>query len=230
MISRGRALSVLAAAVALACTYDFDRFEDANPASSGASSTAGSSGAGAANTGGRATSGAGGQAGENEPSGTAGAPSTGEGGGGFSCAKLDGVVHEGHCYFAIAPGTGLSWSAAREACESYSTSSHLLTIGSNAEQRAVEDALTPAVSDFWIGLSLANVEDDPGEECEDAPESCPFTWVDGEAVSYANWAEHSKRDVEPNYTGACVRLQLDGFKWADFDCSTRLPAVCEHDG
>jgi hypothetical protein len=215
-----RAVIVLTAPTALACTYDFDRFEDAVPGSPGA-----------AGAGGLGTGGTNAESAENGGTGAAGKPSSGEGGNtGSSCDELGGAIHDGHCYFTIAPSTGLLWTAAREACESYSASAHLATITSSAEQAAAEAAVSPAVADYWIGLSLADVERDPGNSCARSPESCPFEWVTGDTVSYSNWAEHDKGDVEPNYTGACVRLQLEGFTWADFDCSTRLPALCEDDG
>jgi hypothetical protein len=230
-------VAIVTAVFAVACTYDFDRFENASPASSGGTATAGSSGSGGnGNVGAGARGGSGGRGGESGENsggglGEAGGPETGEGGGaGFSCDELDGVVHDEHCYFVLAPGSGLSWTMARETCEGYSPSSHLVTISSSAEQAAIENALSPSVSDYWIGLALADVENEPNDDCDEAPESCPFEWVTGEALSYANWAAHGKNDVEPNYTGACVRLQLDDFNWADFDCGTRLPAVCEHDG
>jgi hypothetical protein len=231
-MSSGRAVSVLAAAVALACTYDFDRFEAATPGSSGASGS-GASGSGPS-AGGTSTGGTSGEAGENGEmavGGESGTPSTGAGGAtGLSCDELGGVIHDGRCYFTIAPGTGLRWSAARETCAGYSPTSHLAAITSSEEQAAIEATLSPAVSDYWIGLSLADVESDPDDDCDESPETCPFEWVTGDALSYSNWAAHSETDLEPNYTGACVRLQLDGLTWADFDCSTRLPALCEDGG
>ncbi len=148
---------------------------------------------------------------------------------GFPCSELGGVSSRRKLLLRDRDRHGLFWGSARETCEEYSPSSHLATITSDAEQSAIEDAFSPSVTDYWIGLSLGNVEHDPDEECDEEPERCPFEWVTGDALSYANWAEHSQSDVEPNYTGACVRLQLDGFAWADFDCSTRLPALCEHD-
>lgn len=223
------------AIAAMACTYDFDRFADATPASSAGAPSAGSSGSASGGSAGKhAAGGKGGESGESGGQalgGQAGDPATGAGGGaGFSCDELGGAVHDEHCYFAIAPGSGLLWASARETCESFSPSSHLATITSHAEQAAIEDAFSPSVTDYWIGLSLADVEDEPSDDCDEAPESCPFEWVTGDKLIYTNWAEHSESDEEPNYTGACVRLQLDGFAWADFDCGTRLPALCEHDG
>lgn len=229
-------IGILTAVAALGCTYDFDRFESPGAASSGGTTATGGTGTGGGGKGGASAGGsgqvsAGGASGEEGLGGeTGGGAVSGEGGAaGFSCSELGGKVHDGNCYFAIAPGTGLSWGSARETCEKYSPSSHLATIGSDQEQAAIEAALSPSVSDYWIGLSLANIESEPDEACDDEPESCPFEWVTGDALSYANWGEYSESDVEPNYTGACVRLQLDGFAWADYDCSTRLPALCEHD-
>jgi hypothetical protein len=234
MLHRGILGAIGAAFVALGCTYDFDRFESPGAAGSGGSATAGSAestaGKAGASSGGARSGSEGGASGDSELGGESGrgaAPGDGTGAG-FSCEAVSGTGDGDHCYFAIAPDAGLSWAAARETCEGYSPSSHLLTIGSFAEQAAIDETFARAGSEYWIGLSLSDVEGAPDDACQESPERCPFEWVTGDALSYENWARHSKNEIEPNYTGACVRLQLDDFAWADFDCSSRLAALCEH--
>lgn len=148
---------------------------------------------------------------------------------GFDCERVDGVVWNGHCYFAIAPGTGLIWTRARSTCETFD-SAYLATLTSSEEQDAVEAAFFPATADYWIGLALEGAPSQtPPSSCRTTAGSCPFLWVTGEELSFTNWARRSSTDAEPNYTGACVRLQLTDRSWADYGCGAQLPAICEHD-
>jgi hypothetical protein len=59
--------------------------------------------------------------------------------------------------------------------------------------------------------------------------SCPWLWVTDDKFAFSKWARRDGSDPEPNFTGACVRLQLTDRSWADFPCGTQLPAICEHD-
>jgi hypothetical protein len=157
------------------------------------------------------------------------APEQDSGPPGFDCATLDGLVWNGHCYFSIAAGTGLIWTRAKTTCESFSDS-HLATLTTSAEQAAIEGAFFPSTTDYWIGLSLQDPSSQtPPSSCKTTPGSCPFRWVTGEVLSFTKWTQRSGTDAEPNYTGACVRLQLTDRSWADFGCGAQLPAICEHD-
>jgi Lectin C-type domain len=161
-----------------------------------------------------------------EPDATADADS---GPAGFDCEMLDGLLWNDHCYFVISQGTGLIWTRARTTCESFSDS-HLATLTSAAEEAAVEGAFFPATQDYWIGLALENPgTQTPPATCKTMPGSCPFRWVTGERLMFSKWSQRSGTDSEPNYTGACVRLQITDRSWADFGCGTQLPAICEHD-
>jgi hypothetical protein len=82
-------------------------------------------------------------------------------------------------------------------------------------------------NDAWIGLSLAELTDPNSATCKATPSSCPFLWLTGEPLSYTNWGNHGPNDREPNYTGACVRLQGTTLDWADQDCNERVRAICE---
>ncbi len=146
---------------------------------------------------------------------------------GLDCDSVGGMVHGEHCYFVIAEGTGLGWEAARDACRAHSPDTHLVTITSDDEQTWLEATFFPGSKDLWIGLALEDTGSDPSSTCRLLPDLCPFSWVTDEALDYTHWAVHSESDVEPNYTGACVRLQLDDQNWADLDCKTTLSAICE---
>ena len=148
---------------------------------------------------------------------------------GFDCAQLAGKVLDGHCYFVIAPGTGLVWSRAQSTCEEFE-GAHLASVTSADEQAALEAAFFPSTADYWIGLALEGASNQtPPASCKTNPRSCPFLWVSGEELSFTKWSRRSANDVEPNYTGACVRLQLTDKSWADYGCGTQLPAICEHE-
>jgi hypothetical protein len=188
---------------------------------------AGSSGKG---TGGADATGGPSKGGTTSGGGTGGnAGGTGGGGGmlGFDCDELSGTIANQHCYFAVGRGAGLSWRAAKAACEIYSA--HLVTITSSAEEELVQSRFFPAVSDYWIGLALNDTSGDtPPRTCKSAPSTCPFRWVTGEALSYADWATRGGSDSEPNFSGPCVRIQLSDLKWADYGCSMgQLPGICE---
>ena len=149
---------------------------------------------------------------------------------GFDCQALDGTVFGGHCYFTIGPAMGLSWSSARTQCGTFSNA-HLVTVTSAQEQTALEGTFLPSTTDYWIGLSLQGASTQtPPASCKTNPRSCPFQWTTREPLSYAKWARRAGSDSEPNYSGACVRVQaMDTMSWADVGCDSVLPAICEHD-
>jgi hypothetical protein len=169
--------------------------------------------------------------GSNGPGGSSGAPGGGGSGGdaAVDCPEATGTVFNGHCYFLIGDGFGesLEWDEARTACTSRIAGSHLVTITSEAEEQFVEAAFFPATQDRWIGLALADTTGNPSNSCRRTPALCPFEWVTSESLSYTKWGSYSPNDVEPNYSGSCVRIQFDTVDWADRDCDENLPAICE---
>jgi hypothetical protein len=188
-------------------------------------SSGGSAGRGGTSTGGAGAGGtsAGGHTG-------AGAPSGGKAGSGTagsaSVECSDGTTHDGHCYFLVGTSGGLDWEHAKSECDTHDA--HLVTITSSAEQMFVATTFFPSSDDAWIGLSLEDTRSNPSSLCSLAPDACPFLWVTAEKLDYDAWAMRSGDD-EPNYTGACVRLQASDQAWADTGCSSEFRAVCERD-
>jgi hypothetical protein len=181
-------------------------------------------------SGGQGGSGNGGKGGATS-AGQAGKSSAGAGGtGALSCTGSGATTYGGHCYFLVGDDTPLDWSSAKSACVAHSSSAHLVTIGSKEEQAMLVASFFPATVDTWIGLSLADVTKDPSSACKLAPDQCPFAWVTGEKLAYTDWTVRSGTDSEPNYTGACVRVQATDQTWGDTTCSGKLRAICEEDG
>jgi hypothetical protein len=179
-------------------------------------------------SGGGSPGGRGGTAGTAANSGAPGAGSGGDGGG-FDCSEAAGTVFNGHCYFLIGDGfgDGLEWNDARTACADLIAGAHLVTITSEPEEQFVEATFFPATADRWIGLALADTTGNPSNSCRRTPALCPFEWVTSESLSYTKWGSYSPTDLEPNYSGSCVRIQFDSIDWADRDCDDNLPAICE---
>lgn len=191
--------------------------------SAGAGGT--TSGAGGKTTGGAGGKPSAGTGGATSSGGQAGKPSAGTGGGaGASCS---GTTYAGHCYFLIGDDTPLDWPSAKSACAAKSSTTHLVTVGSADEQAMLASAFFPTTSDTWIGLSLEDTTKDPSSACKLEPTQCPFQWVTGEKLTYTDWTVRSGSDDEPNYTGACVRLQAADQTWADTGCSGKNRAICE---
>ncbi|HTQ05703.1 MAG TPA: C-type lectin domain-containing protein [Polyangiaceae bacterium] len=202
---------------------------------SGGSGEGGTANAGKASAGKGGTSPSGGKGGGTSGTGGAGGssgkPSAGASGtGGASCTGSGATSHDGHCYFLVGDDTPLDWSSAKSACEAHSSTTHLVTIGSADEQAMLVSSFFPSTSDTWIGLSLDDVTKDPSSLCKVDPSQCPFKWVTGEKLGYTDWTMRSGSDSEPNYTGACVRLQAADQTWADTSCSSKNRAICEDDG
>jgi hypothetical protein len=192
----------------------------------GGTSNAGEGGIGpgaAPSDGGAGPAGAAGDGGA-QPGGAGGMKSTGgSGSGGFDCSAVSGTVWNDHCYF-VTPKSE-SWVNARATCQGF-PAAQLVAIGDEAEQQMIETTFLEA-DDLWIGLSLADTSANPPASCKSMPATCPFVWVTSEPLGYTKWGAHSDTDREPNYSGACVRIQVDANTWADLQCSTSLPALCE---
>ena len=143
--------------------------------------------------------------------------------GGAACDALGGVEFEGHCYFYVS--SLLSFEAARSACAEASAT--LVAINSLEEQRFLESTFFAPANDAWIGLSLAELDNPSSAMCKAMPSACPFRWQTDEPLSYTKWGSHSATDAEPNYTGACVRMQGATLDWADQGCNERVRSICE---
>jgi Lectin C-type domain len=157
---------------------------------------------------------------------TGGAPSSG--GAGSSCTDVKGTTYNGHCYFSIGDDSALDWPSAKSSCEAHSSSTHLVTIGSSGEQAMLAQAFFPATVETWIGLSLADVTKDPPSLCALLPDQCPFQWVTGEPLDYADWAQSGS--TEPNYSGSCVRMHASDQAWGDTSCTgNKYRAICEEE-
>lgn len=187
----------------------------------------GSAGRGGTSMGGSGTGGT--AAGRAGAGGTAsgGAPSGGSAGN-APVACSDGTTHDGHCYFLVGTSSGLDWEHAKSECEA--SGAHLVTITSSGEQTFVAATFFPSSDDAWIGLSLEDTRSDPSTLCSLIPDSCPFLWVTGEKLDYTAWGMRSGGDDEPNYSGACVRLQAADQAWADLGCGSTFRGICERDG
>jgi hypothetical protein len=194
--------------------------EGGAPASAGgeAGADAGSGTGGTAN-GGTANGGT-----ANGGNASGGSATAGAGGSsGADCDALAGTTFDGHCYFYLS--SLLDFASARSECEEASAT--LVAINSDAEQRFLESTFFAPANDAWIGLSLAELTNPNTATCKATPSSCPFLWLTGEPLSYTKWGNHSASDREPNYTGACVRLQGATLDWADQGCDERVRAICE---
>ena len=191
-------LFAAASAALLGCSYDFDRFDAREVAAPPADDAASDAGADVESD---ATLDAGADAVVDDAA-TPDAPTV------AACTEADSVLDpsSGHCYF-VAPGTSHAWSTASTQCTD--VGAHLVTIGSDAEQRLV--APFAAARSQWIGLSSDG--------------SGTFTWVDGAPLSYAAWD-----NGEPAFsTSRCVTLSATAGAWATSRCSSVATALCERE-
>jgi hypothetical protein len=193
----------------------------ADPGEGGMGEAPGAGRGGASGTG-QSGAGAGGRSGS--PAGGAGASGV-AGSAPGDCSQ--GTTFGGHCYFLVGTTDGLDWASAQAACEAQG--GHLVTITSSEEQSMLASTFFPSTDDAWIGLSLDDVASDPSSVCKVLPDTCPFLWVTGEELAYDAWAVRSGDD-EPNYTGACARMQAADQAWADTGCTSPYRAICENDG
>eukprot|EP01046_Picozoa_sp_COSAG06_P026994 COSAG06_NODE_2358_length_7012_cov_4.376826_1_plen_654_part_00 len=115
-----------------------------------------------------------------------------------ACFKLfgDGIL-----------GQPLSWADAEEACQGMGSQTHLASVTSEEQQRAVQHLAHN--NDFvWIGLT-------------DSAEEGSFVWSDDEPLEYSNWSPG-----DPNGDGNGVALRgARGSKWIDLP-DKPCPYVC----
>jgi hypothetical protein len=259
--ARGFAAEPLLVAIALtsaSCSYDFDRFarpggragENAQGGAVG-DTTGGLGGVGDGGTpsgsgGSFSARGGGGMAGTAAPTGGTGGEASDAGptdassdGGGSYCDAVGGTVYQGHCY-VISP-LWAQWSAAQTNCENLG-SFHLVTITSAEEQAVVVRLMIPPADsgpgmDYWIGLSEPAGTSSQKKESNFGWVTAPAEHYDPSAAgTYRNWGTWTDADVEPNFTGDCVRVRyLDPMvsgrvgSWADCQCTDALPSICEHE-
>lgn len=191
--------------------------------------TAARGGGGAGGTSGVAGSGAASGSGGTDV-GSAGAPIAGGGESAApprieSCSMLaDAVVSEldGHCYRVTEQE--LSFAEADRVC--VEAGGHLVNIGS-----AEENEWVAALHDgeHWLGATDGRTDMVPGVG--------PYTWMNGETWTYADWEDGQPNAFEtdcPNeeVEGDCYEhcaFQTDEGDWNDRSCWHTIPSVCEWD-
>lgn len=142
-----------------------------------------------------------------------------------SCDMLGGaVVNEvnGHCYRVNFEN--LTFTAARDACRS--AGGHLATISDVAENDFVRDVHD---GEHWLGATDGRADTTPG--------AGTYSWVDGEAWSFADWEDEQPNAYETNCPGQddesdCFEhcaFQSDDGDWNDRSCWHTVVSVCEWD-
>ena len=126
-----------------------------------------------------------------------------------SCTVPSAKVFAGHCYFRI---EARSFTEAKAGCATFSATTHLVTIGSDGEQKVA--ASLGVGLERWIGLN---------RDFTAPAVKASYKWITGEATTFEDWAPG-----EPNGTGSCVRLLPDD-TWADRDCTNALTSICEEE-
>ena len=117
----------------------------------------------------------------------------------------DSVENDGSCYFFNT--NGVSHSAAAESCAS--RGSHLVSIGSAAEQNFLVQQIGSAGGDFWIGLEWTSGDD--------------YSWSDDSPMSFQYWADDST-----NEGGECFRMrEAENYKWHDRECGNKFGYICK---
>jgi hypothetical protein len=115
-----------------------------------------------------------------------------------ACFKLfgDGVL-----------GEPLDWADAEEACQGMGSQTHLASVTSEEQQRAVQH-LAASNNVVWIGLT-------------DSAEEGSFVWSDDEPLEYSNWYPG-----DPNGDGDAVALlEAQDHKWIDIP-DKPYPYIC----
>jgi cysteine-rich repeat protein len=133
----------------------------------------------------------------------------------------------GDCYlvFDLDPDIGCAEAEAETACTSLAQegSAHLASLGSGAENDFVRDLASAAgVQVTWIGL-------------DDLTAEGTYSWTDGTAFAYANWAagEPTDADADPDDPNDCVSVDTEpaspGYGWwDDRPPGSTVPYVCEY--
>ena len=115
------------------------------------------------------------------------------------------VCASGHCYYRIG---AMTWAGARASC--MAAGDHLVTIDSAAEQDVV---WMVSMGAGWIGAT------DEGSEAS-------WRWVTGDLWTEPRWGATQPDNAGTGENCAALWPGFDGL-WADLDCASVLPAVCE---
>jgi hypothetical protein len=116
----------------------------------------------------------------------------------------------GHCYMAFAPGGGVDWIAAVDACAALSPPGHLVTI-SSAEENAI---ILPLIGgEPWLGANDATTEG-------------VWVWVTGEPFAFQSWASGEPNDGDG---GEDCMARRAGGNWDDKDCGGGRDYICERE-
>lgn len=129
------------------------------------------------------------------------------------CKDTD-VAYKGSCY--LFPGLTHSWQDAKGVCET--SNSHLVVLNDRFESAFLSSYLGELGERAWIGMSGAAADDG----------SVTFSWVNGEAVEFTNWAEYEPAPTHGTCVAASGRLETPGL-WEVRDCNDNFQYVCEYD-
>jgi len=112
--------------------------------------------------------------------------------------------------FGVEIDPPLAWAAAEESCHLMGADTHLASVTTEEQQRAVAHlAKGTGRSQTWIGLN-------------DVADEGSFVWSDDEPLEYSNFVSG-----DPNGDGDGVTLwQARDYKWNDSAETTAFPYIC----
>ncbi|BFZ22372.1 hypothetical protein BsWGS_25410 [Bradybaena similaris] len=119
-------------------------------------------------------------------------------------------LYNGNCYH-VETASPKSWAAANAACTLMGAG--LASIHSDPEARTLTNYLQNVDMDVWIGLFKGQGDG--------------FSWYDGTAVGYLNWAAGEPNDPESYLHQDCVKIRNQDGEWADTDCSDQNAYLCK---
>ncbi|XP_067324507.1 C-type lectin lectoxin-Thr1-like [Anolis sagrei] len=129
---------------------------------------------------------------------------------------LNWFSHEQFCYYFSR--TPLNWYDAETDCRTYGKTSHLASILSDRELRAVSSSLQihyDEIYQIWIGLSSSS-----------RGKYRLWRWADNSAVDYLPWADLQPSNCYKRQN--CVELYgKDYMTWNDEDCEVKQPYLCK---
>ena len=110
-------------------------------------------------------------------------------------------------------GEPLGWADAEEACQEMGSQTHLASVTSEEQQRAVAHLASDASShDVWIGLN-------------DFAEEGSFVWSDDEPLEYANWNANAKGRPRPDANGVSLSMAAQD-TWFNNPETDLHPYIC----
>ena len=123
------------------------------------------------------------------------------------------------CYkFNVYGARHKSWLESERVCKSYISSSELISIGSEAEQRFLLEQLKGmrVVHPVWLGLNDVKVEG-------------RYTWSDGSVVKYRNWEVNQPPIGTSGQLSDCTVIDprtVNG-TWSSTPCNGLRGYVCK---